>query len=94
MRGRMLQSQYHHWNRTAWAELPGAGFTPVTSTGMAFSTLRLPARMATEAVAHILHGDGSGRFNAVMRHVLGEGGIYAHGKVALGDLDGDSYPAI
>jgi hypothetical protein len=67
------------------------GFTQGEFNGDGVPDLAVVGDDGTEAVVHILHGDGTGRFNAVRRHVLGEGQIYANGKVALGNLDGDPH---
>ncbi|MEN9675797.1 MAG: hypothetical protein RIS76_1693, partial [Verrucomicrobiota bacterium] len=67
------------------------GFTHGDFNGDGFPDLVVAGEDGTEAVVHILHGDGTGRFNAVRRHVLGEGSIHANGKVALGNLDGDAH---
>lgn len=45
-----------------------------------------------EAVVHILHGDGTGKFTAVNRHLLGQGQIGAGGRVVRANLNGDAHP--
>jgi len=66
------------------------GFTQGEFNGDGVPDLAVVGEEGQDAVIHILHGDGDGRFNAVMRHVLGQGQVYAQGKLVLGHLDGDA----
>ncbi|MSU62436.1 MAG: VCBS repeat-containing protein [Pedosphaera sp.] len=68
------------------------GFLPGDFNGDGKTDLAITGEDGLDAVIHILHGDGTGKFNAVARHVLGAGRTVASGKLVLAQANSDTRP--
>lgn len=68
------------------------GFTLGDFNADGLGDLAVMGQEALEVVVHILHGNATGTFTAVARHVLGEGQVLAQGRLVLANLDGDGRP--